>query len=377
MIAAVSGGVDSAVAAARTVEAGHDVTAIHLTLSNSPLANRAGSRGCSSPEAAADARRVADLLGIPFSVWDFSPEFADLVVTDFIAEYRAGRTPNPCSRCNERIKFAALVDRALAAGFDGVVTGHYARRIARSTGDGVVYELHRAADQAKDQSYVLGVLTQARLAHAYFPLGGSRKTDVRREAAARGLRVASKPDSYDICFIPDGDTAGWLREKIGEAPGEIVDEDGTALGAHRGTYAYTIGQRKGLRLGRPAADGRPRYVVGLDPAARRVVVGPREHLRVDALTGIRPSWCEEEPAGEFAATVQVRAHGEEYPCTVRLVPGGEVGGGGPGIEIALEAPIYGVAPGQTAVLYDGTRVIGSATIATTKGVVDTGGDPCA
>ncbi|MDR0848772.1 MAG: tRNA 2-thiouridine(34) synthase MnmA [Propionibacteriaceae bacterium] len=357
VIAALSGGVDSSVAAARMVDAGHEVTAIHLALSRNPLTYRTGSRGCCSLEDANDARRVADVLGIPFYVWDFSEAFHTEVVEDFLSEYRAGRTPNPCLRCNERIKFAALSDRALSLGFDGVVTGHYARLVTRPDG---VAELHRGIDEAKDQSYVLGVMTQEQLRHAYFPLGDCVKAEVRAEAESRGLRTAHKPDSYDICFIPEGDTADYLHDKLGYAPGDIVDEQGAVLGSHQGTFTYTIGQRKGLRLGRPAADGKPRYVVGLDTTGRKVVVGSHDALRVDRLTGVKPLWCDETPPVEGSGSevsVQVRAHAREVPGLLSLTPSG--------ISAELDEPVYGVAPGQTAVFYQGTRVLGSATIDTT------------
>ena len=214
-------------------------------------------------------------------------------------EYAAGRTPNPCLRCNEKIKFAAVLDRALALGFDAVATGHYAR--LRTGADGLV-EMHRAVDHGKDQSYVLGVLDQQQLAHSLFPLGDTDKPAVRAEAARRGLLVADKPDSHDICFVADGDNAGWLRDKLGDrnpnTGGDIVDAaSGEVLGRHEGTVAYTIGQRRGLRLGRPAPDGRPRFVLDIEPVSGTVTVGPREGLRVDRISGIRPRWCGTVPTG--------------------------------------------------------------------------------
>src|SRR3954466_488919 len=226
VLAAMSGGVDSAVAAALAVDEGHDVTGVHLALSQSPATLRTGSRGCCSKEDAHDARRTADVLDIPFYVWGLADRCRAEVVDDFVAEYAAGRTPNPCLRCNEKIKFAAVLDRALALGFDAVATGHYARVCTGADGS---VELHRAVDARKDQSYVLGVLTQDQLAHSLFPLGDTAKPQVREEAASRGLLVADKPDSHDICFVSDGDNAGWLREKLGDrAPnrdGAIVDSE--------------------------------------------------------------------------------------------------------------------------------------------------------
>src|SRR3954463_5432472 len=230
VLAAMSGGGDSAVAAARAVEAGHDVVGVHLALSRMPGTLRTGSRGCCTIEDSMDARRAADGLGIPFYVWDFSERFKLDVVDDFVAEYAAGRTPNPCMRCNERIKFAALLEKALDLGFDAVCTGHYASIVLDADGN---RELHRASDEAKDQSYVLGVLTTEQLAHALFPLGSTpSKAEVRAEAAARGLSVANKPDSHDICFIPDGDPRGFLAGRVGAEDGPILDREGRHLGTH-------------------------------------------------------------------------------------------------------------------------------------------------
>ncbi|WP_309067978.1 tRNA 2-thiouridine(34) synthase MnmA [Microbacterium sp.] len=364
ILAAMSGGVDSAVAAARAVDAGHDVVGVHLALSRAGGTLRTGSRGCCTIEDAMDARRVADRLGIPFYVWDFSERFRDDVIDDFVAEYQAGRTPNPCMRCNERIKFAALLERALELGFDAVCTGHYA--ILRDGDRGL--ELHRSSEEAKDQSYVLGVLTAEQLAHTYFPLGETpSKALVRAEAEARGLTVASKPDSYDICFIPDGDTRGWLADKVGTAPGEIVDRTGAVVGAHDGAHAFTVGQRKGLRLGVPAADGKPRFVLEVRPVSNTVVVGPREALAIGELAGSRFTWAGAAPLDAdtpFACDVQVRAHADPVPATA-VVRDGE-------LVVVPREPLHGVAPGQTAVIYDGTRVIGQCTIDRTVSAIPAG-----
>ena len=358
VVAAMSGGVDSAVAAARVVDAGHEVVGVHLALSRSAATLREGARGCCTLEDAGDARRVADRLGIPFYVWDFADRFAHDVVEDFVAEYAAGRTPNPCLRCNERIKFAALLDRAWALGFDAVATGHYARVAVTADGG---RELHRAADPAKDQSYVLGVLDADQLAGALFPLGDSVKTEVRAEAERRGLSVATKPDSHDVCFIPDGDTRGFLRGRLGERAGEVVDPSGAVLGSHQGTYGFTVGQRRRLGLDRSSLDGSPRFVLGVDAPARRVVVGTEDLLGVDALAGVHLRWCGPAPEGELRVGAQVRAHGEEVPATAYLMGPDEV-------RVRLDRAVRGVAPGQAVVLYDGTRVVGSATIAATERV---------
>lgn len=357
IVAAMSGGVDSAVAAARMLDAGHDVVGVHLALSRSAATLRESARGCCTIEDAGDAARVADRLGIPFYVWDMSQEFHADVVEDFVTEYAAGRTPNPCLRCNERIKFAALLDKALALGFDGVATGHYARIIEPgepecSTGR---RELHRALDPAKDQSYVLGVLDAKQLDCSWFPLGDSTKPQIRAEAAERGFAVAKKPDSYDICFISDGDTRGFLDRRVERKPGEILDADGQVVGEHSGAVGFTVGQRKGLHLRRPAADGRPRYVVATDPVANTVTIGAEALLSVDLIEADRARWCGPAPEGLMHVGAQLRAHGEEFQATAFADSQGR-------IEARLEQPVRGVAPGQAVVLYQGTRVVGSGTI---------------
>ena len=348
----MSGGVDSAVAAARAVEAGHEVVGVHLALSRAGGTLRTGSRGCCTVEDAMDARRVADKIGIPFYVWDFSERFRDDVIDDFVAEYRAGRTPNPCMRCNERIKFQALLERALELGFDAICTGHYATLVDGEAG----LELHRSSEEAKDQSYVLGVLTAEQLRHTMFPLGETpSKSIVRREAEERGFSVAKKPDSYDICFIPDGDTRGYLAEKVGAATGDIVDRSGDVIGSHEGAHAFTVGQRKGLAIGRPAPDGKPRFVLEIRPVSNEVVVGPKEALAVAEISGARYSWAGAAPRErEFACEVQIRAHADPVPANAVVTDDALV--------ITPDAPLDGVATGQTAVVYVGTRVLGQCTI---------------
>ena len=364
----MSGGVDSAVAAARAVEAGHEVVGVHLALSRMPGTLRTGSRGCCTIEDSMDAQRAANLLGIPYYVWDFSERFRLDVVDDFIAEYAAGRTPNPCMRCNERIKFAALLEKAVALGFDAVATGHYANIVTDAHGN---RELHRAAAWAKDQSYVLGVLTREQLAHSMFPLGATpSKAEVRAEAAARGLSVAAKPDSHDICFIPDGDTRGWLAEKVGAEQGDILDRSGATIGRHDGALAFTVGQRKGLNIGFPADDGQPRFVLEIRPKTNEVVVGPREALSIGELAGSTFSWAGLDPVASaiisdwtesFACEVQIRAHADPVAAHARIA--------GAELVIVPEEPIVGVAPGQTAVVYVGTRVLGQCTIDRTVSAV--------
>jgi tRNA-specific 2-thiouridylase len=377
VVAAMSGGVDSAVAAARAKDAGHDVVGVHLALSRQRGTLRTGSRGCCTIEDAMDARRVAQQLDIPFYVWDFSERFHADVVDNFLDEYRGGRTPNPCLRCNEKIKFEAVLDRALALGFDAVATGHYAKVVVNQRGR---RELHRAADWAKDQSYVLGVLTSDQLEHCLFPLADTPSKDlVREEAAARGFSLAKKPDSHDICFIPDGDTAGYLRDKLGVEPGEIVDQSGAVLGSHQGTHQYTIGQRKGLHIGYPAPDGKPRYVLDIRPVDKRLVVGPKEALQTSEISGATMSFAGEDPvtsglttgrvdgdgnvvdAEEFSCLAQLRAHGETVPATAEIRDGV--------CRIRFGEPLAGVARGQSAVIYVGTRVVGQVTIDSTVSAV--------
>ncbi|MCI4012536.1 tRNA 2-thiouridine(34) synthase MnmA [Brevibacterium sp. ZH18] len=385
ILVAMSGGVDSSVAAARAVDAGHEVVGVHLALSRMPGTLRTGSRGCCTIEDSRDAHRVAGMLDIPFYVWDFSERFKEDIVDDFIAEYAAGRTPNPCMRCNERIKFAALLDRALALGFDAIATGHYAEVLRDEHGRP---ELHRGEDLAKDQSYVLGVLTGDQLEHCYFPIGATAsKAEVRAEAAERGFSVANKPDSYDICFIPDGDTKAWLADKIPMRPGLIKDSEGEVLGEHDGAMTYTIGQRKGLGIQKPAADGQPRFVTGLDPASNTVTVGSRADLSVSHLTGIRTTWAGSaptdigtDPATGIDCEVQIRAHSDPVPARAWLgdyiseAPEHEVNPvvdevevpaarpAGQLMHIDVDSELSGVAPGQTMVIYRGTRVLGQATI---------------
>jgi tRNA-uridine 2-sulfurtransferase len=363
VLAAMSGGVDSAVAAARAVDAGHDVVGVHLALSRAGGTLRAGSRGCCTIEDAMDARRAADRLGIPFYVWDFSERFRDDVIEDFVAEYSAGRTPNPCMRCNERIKFAAVLEKALDLGFDAVCTGHYA--ILRESRSGEL-ELHRASDAAKDQSYVLGVLTADQLAHTLFPLGDTpSKALVRAEAERRGLAVANKPDSHDICFIPDGDTRGWLADRVGAQTGDVLDRSGAVVGTHDGAHAFTVGQRRGLALGVPAADGKPRFVLEVRPVSNTVVVGPKEALATAEIAGERFTWTGSPPdSGDFLCSVQIRAHADPVPARAIVAEGR--------VTVRPESPLDGVAPGQTAVLYLGTRVLGQFTIDRTVSAVPVG-----
>ncbi|QGK71120.1 tRNA 2-thiouridine(34) synthase MnmA [Allosaccharopolyspora coralli] len=360
VLAAMSGGVDSAVAAARAVEAGHDVTGVHLALSAKPGTLRTGARGCCTVEDSHDARRAADILGIPFYVWDFAERFTEEVIDTFVGEYAAGRTPNPCLTCNEKIKFEALLDKAMGLGFDAVCTGHYAQL---SVVDGVP-SLRRSRDEDKDQSYVLASLTPEQLRHSMFPLGVSLKSEVRAEADERDLAVANKPDSHDICFIPDGDTKKFLESRLGQSPGQLVDNDsGAVLGEHTGVHGFTVGQRKGLGIDEPAPDGRPRYVLSLEPVSGTVKVGSAEDLGVTEIDANRPVWPDEPLQEPTDCVVQVRAHGSTADAVVEVDEEDVV-------RVRLRDSLRGVAPGQAIVLYrpedSGDLVLGSALISGTR-----------
>ncbi|MCS4484129.1 tRNA 2-thiouridine(34) synthase MnmA [Gleimia sp. 6138-11-ORH1] len=372
VLAALSGGVDSAVAAARAVEAGHDVTAVHMALSSSPQSCRVGARGCCSLEDSVDAARAAEILGIPYYVWDLADEFEETVIDDFVAQYQQGRTPNPCVRCNEFVKFRELAERAKALGFDAVCTGHYARVEDGPNGK----QLLRARDLLKDQSYVLAVMGEAELSRVILPLGDvTSKTEVREEAQRRGLGVSDKPDSYDICFIPDGDTQGFLRSRLGENTGNIVDTEGNVLGTHRGYYEYTVGQRKGLGIERPAEDGKPRYVLETRPATNEVVVGAATLLSINTVQAKELTWLANDDSGEVVTTeakeigtddddclyAQMRAHGRPIPVVGVTVHQGEAT-----LEVTLGEMVRGIAAGQSLVLYRGNRVLAHAVIDATR-----------
>ena len=363
VLVAMSGGVDSAVAAALLVEQGHDVTGVHLKLADVALEDQVPGHGCCTLDDAQDARRVAQLLGIPFYVWDLSEVFRRDVQDPFAELYGRGLTPNPCVTCNERVKYAALLDRARRLGFDALATGHHARLrrgtgrtvddLAPVTAPGPGVRMFRAVDRGKDQTYVLYVATPDELAHTLLPVGELTKDEVRAEAARRGLRVAAKPDSYDVCFIPDGDTAGYLAERLPRVPGDIVDLDGRVLGRHDGVWRYTVGQRRGLGIGTHER----RFVVEVDAVKNRVVVGPRD--------AIACSWAElgdvtwvagRAPTGPV--TVQVRAHGR--PVAGRVT----VGDGGVAARLDLDEPVHGLARGQSAVVYgaDGEECLGGGRV---------------
>ncbi|MDY6083407.1 MAG: tRNA 2-thiouridine(34) synthase MnmA [Actinomycetaceae bacterium] len=346
ILAAMSGGVDSSVATARLVEAGYDVMGVHMTLWGD------GSTGQDSQ----DAARIADILGIPFYEWDLREEFRAAVLDYFLDSYSNGWTPNPCVKCNEFIKYDALLRRGAAYGVEAMATGHYAQIVPTSRG----FNLLRSANTKKDQSYVVASMGKRMLSRVMFPLGAIESKDmIRAEAQRRGLPVAHKKDSYDICFIPDRDTRGFLARNIGEKPGLILDMDGNTVGEHVGAFAYTIGQRRGLRLGRPAEDGQPRYVVSVEPQSNVVRVGTKEDLLVRRIDADHVIWLADDvPADDGADVfVQVRAHGRPIPA--RIVRTGDT------LTAQLHADLLGLARGQAVVAYQGDRVLGVARVIST------------
>lgn len=355
-VVAMSGGVDSSVAAALLVEEGYDVTGIMLKLWRGEAANTGS--GCCNVGAAEDARRVADTLGIPFYVLNFAERFERTVVRDFHDTYVGGATPNPCVRCNQWIKFDALLERARALGADVLATGHYAR-VRHDRGR---YRLLRGVDSAKDQSYVLWMLSQDDLAHTRFPVGEMTKPETRRRAAELGLRTAAKPDSQEICFVRGGDLGAYVSEHMPDAgtEGPIVDSSGRVLGRHAGIGHYTVGQRKGLGI----SLGAPVFVSAIDPGRNTLVVGPREELEVAAFEAAETSATGERlPAGPVL--VQHRAHGDVAPGVIEEAGDGRV-------HVRFAAPVEAVAPGQSAAFYSvdhPDELLGGGIVASTTAAV--------
>jgi tRNA-specific 2-thiouridylase len=346
IVVAMSGGVDSSVVAALAARSGAETIGVTLQLYDHGAATgRTGS--CCAGQDIRDARAVADRLGIAHYVFDYESRFRESVIEEFASEYMAGRTPIPCVRCNMGVKFTDLFALARDLGADCLATGHYVRRVVGADGGA---QLHRAADPARDQSYFLFATTQEQLDYLRFPLGGLPKPQVRAIAAGIGLGVAAKPDSQDICFVPDGDYAAVVRKVRPDADlgGDIVHVDGRTLGAHRGLIHYTVGQRRGLEIGGQAE---PLYVVRIDAAQRRVVVGPRSALAVGGARLSAINWLGGDSSGPLTAKVRSMAR----PAPARLV----------GDMLRFDQPEYGVAPGQAAVLYDGDRVLGGGWIAET------------
>lgn len=347
VVVAMSGGVDSSVVAALVAEAGYETIGVTLQLYDHGAA-LAKAGACCAGSDIHDARRVADRLGIAHYVLDYESAFRGSVIDAFADEYIQGRTPVPCVTCNQTVKFRDLLGVARDLGADALATGHYVRRVIGMDGA----ELHRAIDPARDQSYFLYATTREQLDFLRFPLGAMEKTAVREHARRFGLVVANKPDSQDICFVPGGDYAGVvkkLRPEAGE-PGEIVDLGGRVLGRHKGLIHFTVGQRRGLDIG-GLVD--PLYVVRLDPEARRVVVGPRAALAISAAALSATNWLGGDLMDSIAVTVKVRSMAKPAPARFD------------GSVVTFDQPEYGVAPGQACVLYDGERVLGGGSIATT------------
>jgi tRNA-specific 2-thiouridylase len=346
IVVAMSGGVDSSVVAALAARSGAETIGVTLQLyDHGEAVGRAGS--CCAGRDIRDARAVCDRLGIAHYVFDHESSFRDQVIDGFADEYLRGRTPIPCVRCNMGPKFTDLFQVARDLGADCLATGHYVRRVEGAAGA----ELHRAVDPARDQSYFLFATTQDQLDYLRFPLGGLPKTRVRELAAELGLGVAAKPDSQDICFVPDGDYASLVKKLRPEADtsGEIVDEGGRTLGKHRGLIHFTVGQRRGLEIG---GTPEPLYVVRLEPESHRVVVGPRTALAVEAARLSEINWIGGDHQGPLTAKVRSLAK----PVPARLV----------GDRVMFDTPEYGVAPGQAAVLYAGERVLGGGWIEETE-----------
>ena len=393
VVLAMSGGVDSSVAAWLLREQGHDVVGIFMRhgqdeLPSPPAPLPEGEGSCLSPPAplaegegrkqnccsaadAADACRVADVLDIPFHAINFQRDF-DRIVDYFVGEYAAGRTPNPCIVCNAWLKFGKLFEYADGMGAEYVATGHHARLVALEGGE---IALCRARDESKDQSYALFGIRRDLLPRLMFPVGEHRKEDIRRIARRLGLRVAEKRDSQEICFVPDRDHARFVRQRRGhvDTSGEIVATDGTLLGRHEGIEQFTVGQRKGLRL----AFGEPRYVVRIEPRSRRVVIGTHEELARQELTASGANWlvgergegrgARDEGQGlaasaaskiaqaSFRAQVKIRYRSRPTDATVEPLPGGR-------FRVRFDEPCFGIAPGQAVVCYDGERVLGGGWI---------------
>jgi tRNA-uridine 2-sulfurtransferase len=358
IIVAMSGGVDSSVAAALLVEQGHEVIGVSMQLHDAAAA-RDGVRAfgtCCTIDDLHDARRVAAVLGIPHYIMNFERQFEDQVVSNFVREYESGRTPLPCAHCNSDLKFATLLDRARALGAEVVATGHYARvdRGAEASGP---YRLRRGIDASKDQSYFLFSLTQEQLAHAVFPVGDRPKEEVREYARRLRLPVADKPDSQEICFVPDHDYAAFVARRSPQAAGArgaIVDEQGREIGRHQGVHRFTIGQRKGLGLS-GSTSGAPVYVLALDPGEQRVVVGPKVSLERTTLTASGVNWMVDEPREALRVAAQIRHRHPAAPALVRSLGGGRAA-------LEFDAAQTAVTPGQAVVSYDRDLVCGGGWI---------------
>ena len=348
VLVAMSGGVDSSVAACLLAEQGFDVVGSHMNLVHLDGVEH----GCCGPSARRDAEAVAAIAGFPFEIHDLSREFEAAVIEDFVAEHREGRTPNPCARCNGEIKFGAFLRRADELGIDLIATGHYVRNGFEADGR---WHLRQGADRAKDQTYMLHMLGQAQLSRARFPVGGMSKTETRAHATRFGLPVAAKPDSQELCFAPSGDAGAFVRDHAPElvrTGGAVVDASGEVLTHHDGTFGFTVGQRRGLGV----ALGAPAYVTEIDAAANRVVVGPAELLRRRGLVADRASWVAGGPPTDtpFEAEVRIRYRGDHVPAVVTPSPNG--------FAVTFGRPQAAVAPGQSAVVYRGDDLLGGGRI---------------
>ena len=345
VLVAMSGGVDSSVAAALMLEAGHEVVGVTLKQWEGPDGEMP-TAGCCTVADAEDARRVSAQLGIPYYMLDYTDEFRTKVIDRFGADYVAGRTPNPCIECNRRVRFSALLERSSALGCEALVTGHHARVRRHPEG----YRLFAGRDSGKDQSYVLHMLGQTELARVLLPIGELTKDEVRAKASALGLRTATKPDSQDICFVTSGDYRDFLREHFPEStrPGDIVDGEGSVVGSHRGAAGFTIGQRRGLGIS--AAE--PRYVVDIRPATATIVVGTRDELAVAGVRITEVSWVSGHPPAHLTVDLKVRYRSRPVPALIE----------GAGGEWTAWFDGESAAPGQAAVLYNGDEVLGGGTI---------------
>jgi tRNA-specific 2-thiouridylase len=346
VVVAMSGGVDSSVAAALLVEQGCDVVGVTMRLWNGPSES-----GCCSLDDFLEARSVAERLGIPFYVMDFEDDFRRTVVDDFVAQYRRGQTPNPCARCNQFVKFGSLWERARQLGADAIATGHYARVCSGPDGP----ELRRATDPDKDQSYFLFSVDRSVLQHALFPVGNIDKQEVRRLARDRGLPVADKAESQEVCFAPRGTHAAFVEEQpshVALRRGDLMDASGTTLGRHGGVHRFTIGQRRGLGL---SGGGDPRYVTAIDGQTGVVRIGGREGVLSDGLSATGVNWLAPRPRPGARVTVKIRSRFAPEPA--HILEADETA-----FSLRAEGRLYAATPGQAAVLYDGDRVLGGGWI---------------